>query len=241
MKATFNSILVYDDLCPLCEWYTKLFLKFNFISEAQKKSFSNLEPRLLNLLDVERACKEIPLINIKDNTVLYGIDSLLEILSQKIPFVKSIGNFAPLNWLLKKVYKLISYNRKGIVARVPQKFKFDCTPMYSFHYKKYFILFCFLVSTVTLLFAYMPLFNFTSLVVVNFVILIMVLISKHKLFLEYIMQYGLQLMVMAILLLPVVYLLKLPSIFVVGYIGLCSLLFFRQIKNRILYLKNLSF
>jgi hypothetical protein len=32
------------------------------------------------------------------NKVVYGIDALLEILDQRIPFIKATGNLVPLKW-----------------------------------------------------------------------------------------------------------------------------------------------
>ncbi|MFI5132122.1 MAG: hypothetical protein ACHQFX_19110, partial [Chitinophagales bacterium] len=69
----------------------------------------------------------------------YGIDSLLEILGQRIPFIQRIGYIKPVNWFLRKLYKLISYNRKVIVARKCGPGTFDCSPAYNVFYRIAFL------------------------------------------------------------------------------------------------------
>ena len=112
-----NKILVYDDNCPLCTWYSGLFVKYGFLESGGRKAFSTLDDKLLSLIDFNKSRNEIPLLDTSSNRVLYGIDALLEILDQKIPCIKTTGNVAPIKWFLKKFYKLISYNRKVIVAK----------------------------------------------------------------------------------------------------------------------------
>ncbi len=240
VKVPFNSILIYDDLCPLCEWYTKLFLKLGFIKPEQKKSFSNLDPALLQLLDIERACKEIPLLNAENKTVLYGVDSLLEILNQKIPFVKAIGKFAPINWILKKLYKLISFNRKGIVARVPKNILFDCTPLYNYNYKKYFITICFVLSCV-LLYKFGTVIQasyINAALFINGLSVLWAIFSTNKNQLETIMQWQLQVMIMVVMLLPLLLFISLPEWLIIAYALAVGIVFTFQIQKRILYLKH---
>jgi hypothetical protein len=68
-----------------------------------------LDDALLSKIDFDKSRNEIPLLDTSTNKVVYGIDALLEILAQKIPFIKATGNFAPLKWFLKKLYKLIFF------------------------------------------------------------------------------------------------------------------------------------
>ena len=87
-----NKILVYDDNCPLCTWYSGLFIKYGLLNPDGIRSFSTLDSDLLSRIDFDKSRNEIPLLDIADNKVIYGIDALLEILDQKIPCIKTIAN-----------------------------------------------------------------------------------------------------------------------------------------------------
>lgn len=134
-----HKILIYDDNCPLCSWYSGQFVKYGFLKKENRKAFSSLENVYLTRIDFDKSRNEIPLLDIKTSKVLYGIDALLEILNQKIPFVKSIGNFRPVKWTLRKIYKLVSYNRKVIVAKKCGSGSIDCAPDLNYFYRLLFM------------------------------------------------------------------------------------------------------
>ena len=146
-----NKILVYDDNCPLCTWYSGLFVKYGFLEADGRKPFSTLDDNLLSKIDFDKSRNEIPLFDTSTNKVLYGIDALLEILNQKIPFIKSTANFAPLKWVLTKLYKLISFNRKVIVAKKCGPGNIDCSPDNNYLYR-------FIFMTISLVFNTLMLF-----------------------------------------------------------------------------------
>jgi len=77
---TATKILVYDDDCPLCEWYTGLFVKYKLLEPQGRVEFSKIQPAMLSLLDADRGRNEIPLLDTSSGKVLYGIDALLDIL-----------------------------------------------------------------------------------------------------------------------------------------------------------------
>ena len=145
-----NKILVYDDNCPLCTWYSGLFVKYGFLTADGRKPFSTLDDKLLAKIDFDKSRNEIPLLDTSTQKVVYGIDALLEILDQKIPFIKATGNFAPLKWILKKVYKLVSFNRKVIVAKKCGPSTIDCSPDYNFLYRFIFMTVCLVFNTLML-------------------------------------------------------------------------------------------
>ena len=145
-----NKILVYDDNCPLCTWYSGLFVKYGFLHAEGRKPFSRLEAGLLSKIDFDKSRNEIPLLDTSTDKVVYGIDALLEILDQKIPFIKAIGNFEALKWLLKKFYKLISYNRKVIVAKKCGAGSIDCSPDINYLYRFIFMAVCLAFNTLML-------------------------------------------------------------------------------------------
>jgi len=145
-----NKILVYDDNCPLCTWYSSLFVKYGFLNADGRKPFSTLDDILLDKIDFDKSRNEIPLLDTSTNEVVYGIDALLEILDQKIPFIKATGNFAPLKWVLKRVYKLVSLNRKVIVAKKCGPANIDCSPDYNYLYRFIFMAVCLVFNTLML-------------------------------------------------------------------------------------------
>jgi len=145
-----NKFLIYDDNCPLCTWYSGLFVKYGFLNEDGRKPFSTLDDKLLSKIDFNKSRNEIPLLDTSTNNVLYGIDALLEILDQKIPFIKATGNFAPLKWFLIKLYKLISFNRKVIVAKKCGQGNIDCSPDTNYSYRFIFMAVCLAFNTAML-------------------------------------------------------------------------------------------
>src|SRR4030095_13488456 len=145
-----NKILVYDDNCPLCTWYSGLFVKYGFLNADGRKPFSTLDVNLLSKIDFNKSRNEIPLLDTSTNKVVYGIDALLEILDQKIPFIKATGNFFPLKWILKKIYKLISFNRKVIVAKKCGPASIDCSPDNNYFYRFIFMAACLAFNTLML-------------------------------------------------------------------------------------------
>ena len=150
MKKRNHNILIYDDYCPLCSWYSGLFVKYGFLSANGRKAFSVLEPEILSKIDFQKGKNEIPLMDPATGKVLYGIDALLEILNTKIPFIKSIGNLRPVKWFLKKLYKLISYNRKVIVAQKCNTGIIDCAPDFNYIYRFLFMAICLVFNSIML-------------------------------------------------------------------------------------------
>jgi hypothetical protein len=145
-----NKILVYDDNCPLCTWYSGLFVKCGFLNADARKPFSTLDDELLVKIDFDKSKNEIPLLDTSTHKVVYGIDALLEILGQKVPLIKTTGNFAPLKWVLKKIYKLVSFNRKVIVAKKCRPSTIDCSPDYNYLYRFIFMAVCLVFNTMML-------------------------------------------------------------------------------------------
>src|SRR5258706_13458694 len=82
MKAD-TRILLYDDYCPLCTWYSGIFVKSGLLKPENRIPFSKADIEILTTIDMEKGKDEIPLFDTKTQTTLYGIDALLEILGQK--------------------------------------------------------------------------------------------------------------------------------------------------------------
>lgn len=146
-----DKILVYDDACPLCVAYTSAFVKTGLLTAEGRQSFSDVSAELLHTINYQRSKNEIPLLDPVTNKVWYGIDALLEIFGSKYPIIKTIGHYKPVNWLLKKLYSFISYNRKVIVAAKASPLKIDCSPSFNLFYRVLFML-VFLVANTLMLY-----------------------------------------------------------------------------------------
>ncbi len=135
-----QQYLLYDENCPLCNWYTRMFVKFNFIASESRVSYQKVANNTDLLFDRERAKSEIALISIGEET-LYGIDSMLKVLGTKWSVIPFIGNFFPIYWILQLCYRFISFNRKIIAPTVCQT-ACSCTPKFSLFWRLVFIGFC---------------------------------------------------------------------------------------------------
>ena len=145
-----NGILIYDDLCPLCTWYSNQFVRFNLLTAKNRVAFSTADPSLLRLIDIEKGRNEIPYVDMESGKTFYGIYALLEILGQKLPIIKTIGNVQPVKWFLLRLYKLVSFNRKVIVAKKCGTGMFDCSPEFNFFYRILFMAISLVFNTLML-------------------------------------------------------------------------------------------
>ena len=130
--------LIYDNECPLCVAYTSAFVTTGILEKEGRQHFNEVSPAILAQIDKSRIYNEIPLIENETGKVWYGIDALLELLGSRIPLIKKIGKWTPVNWFLKKLYKLVSYNRKVIVA--VNSSGQDCNPDFNIRYRILFLL-----------------------------------------------------------------------------------------------------
>ena len=210
-----TKILLYDDYCPLCTWYSNLFVKYKLLNPESRIPFSRANIEILTSIDIEKAKNEIPLFDTKTRTALYGIDALLEILGQKNAGIKWIGNFKPVNWSLKKLYKFISYNRKVIVAKKCRLGNFDCSPDFNVSYRVLFIILFFFFNSLMLYPLHNNLFSQLSFYHLSFIQLqqahllfvtincIIAFCLKQKQAIEYLGQVNMLALITILLLLPV--------------------------------------
>lgn len=140
MKTLTKHTLLYDDDCPMCALYSGAFVATGMLDDAGRKPFCNLDEHDRLLVDTERAVNEIALIDHRNGNALYGIDSLLRILGHSFPLIEKIGHFKPVNFLLRKLYSFISYNRKAIIPS-PERatVKPACIPSFNLRYRLAYI------------------------------------------------------------------------------------------------------
>jgi hypothetical protein len=144
-----DNILIYDNTCPVCSGYTRLFVKMGLLAKSGRRSFSEIEPEILEMVDNAHCKNEIPLVNLSSHEVKYGIEAMVTLLEQKYPRAGRVCRITPVNWFLRKLYKFISYNRRVIVA--PKESKgFNCAPDFNLHYRLLFMLVFLVFNTIML-------------------------------------------------------------------------------------------
>lgn len=237
---TGRYILIYDDHCAMCAWYSDLFVRLGFLTHASRMGYAEVPAELLKKLDIERAGNEIPLYDTKEDKVVYGIDALVTVLDIRMKWIKPIAQLPLVNTGLRKLYKLISFNRKGIVAHIAQPTERECVPTYNYNYKKFFIVLCYFFSFLLLntVHAY-TLNNYADwLYIISGLMCVAAVVSTHKFYLELASQWMLQLLVVLLVLIPFSLLAPHVSLAALLYFGICCVLFIVQYRKRIKYLMH---
>jgi hypothetical protein len=92
-----------------------------------------------NEINPNIAQTKIACINHQKNQVLYGIDGLILVMGNRFKIIQILGNFKPINLLLKFLYLFFSYNRR-IIAPVPKRTtECTCEPARSILWRMVFI------------------------------------------------------------------------------------------------------
>ncbi|PHI19289.1 hypothetical protein CEQ90_13840 [Lewinellaceae bacterium SD302] len=128
MNAMPNTMLIYDDACPMCKGYTRAFKHLKW---SDRRAFSELPAEFLDKLDLDRARHEIPLLDLESGEVRYGLDSQIAVLSKGLPILAPVLKWPIIKFALMPVYGLITYNRRIIAGTRPPARGFDCAP--DFH------------------------------------------------------------------------------------------------------------
>lgn len=146
MKTLSNHTLVYDSECPLCDVYTKGFVKAGMLDDDGRVAYGCAKVPVT--FSNERARNEIALIDYDNYTVTYGIDSLIKVVGNSFPLIGRIMTFFRLP--LSVLYSFISYNRKVIAPpRVFEK-RGACTPNYHIPYRIAYIIVAWFITSLVL-------------------------------------------------------------------------------------------
>lgn len=150
MKTLINHTLIYDNECPICNIYSKGFIKSGMLDENGREAFTDMSLRNKNLIDFHRAKNEIALVDHEKNKVIYGLDSLLLIMGNSFPILENIARIQPLYWFFKKLYSFFSYNRKQIIPSKKDNTDEACIPDFNLKYRLAYIAFVVIFSGSTL-------------------------------------------------------------------------------------------
>lgn len=149
MKTLTNKTLIYDDDCPLCRAYTTGFVKAGMLDANGKKPYSQMQA--WDCIDLKRAANEIALVDTANKKTVYGIDSLLTVLGTSFPWIEKTGRFAPVHFLLRKLYSFISYNRKVIMSNPKSAAaRTECIPDFNLRYRIAYLAFASCTTGITL-------------------------------------------------------------------------------------------
>ncbi|MEO7991824.1 MAG: hypothetical protein ABI663_19880 [Chryseolinea sp.] len=152
MKTLADHTIIYDDECPLCNLYTKGFVKTGMLDGNGREAYTEVISSNIPNIDWGRARNEIALINRKDNSVKYGVESLVHIITYNFPVFKWLLNRKLIQFFLTRLYFFISYNRKIIAPGKVFEGLNTCTPDMSYTYRWANIVFAWLVTSTVLVF-----------------------------------------------------------------------------------------
>jgi len=254
MKTLEKQTLLYDEDCPLCNLYTSGFIKAGMLDENGKKPFSNLSEEEQVFIDVEKAKNQIALVDNKNKTVLYGIDSLLKVIGNSFPWMEKVGHFLPIKFFLKKLYSFISYNRKVIIPNKEEHGKvLQCVPTFSYKYRILYIVIATFITALTLynfseLLPDLPKGNFFRELILAFGQIIFQSLFLLKFGKEKILNYVGNLMTVSLygslILTPILLLnkfIEIPAILILGWFGMTVLIMFIEHFRRIQLLRLPSY
>ena len=167
MKTLHNQTILYDEDCPLCQAYTSAFVKTGMLDKNGRKPYDQINEKEISFIDINRAANEIALIDYKNKTAVYGIESLLKIIGNSFPIIEKAGKLKLINYLLRKLYSFISYNRKVIVPNLKNAdTKLKCEPSFNLKYRIIYIIFSIWITSIVLykcsaMLPYIPKSNYT--------------------------------------------------------------------------------
>jgi hypothetical protein len=146
MKPKYQ--LLIDEDCPMCRTYGTYLTKSNII---QSTSYQQMREINAPHIDFDKARNKIALVNTEDNSVTYGIESLLKAFGSKYRAISQISKSEMAIYVLNIFYSFISYNRKLIYPARPRQ-SFFCIPDFSLPYRLAYIIIAGLITVICLQF-----------------------------------------------------------------------------------------
>ncbi|MEM7657768.1 MAG: hypothetical protein AAF399_16675 [Bacteroidota bacterium] len=131
MTTLQDQLIIFDDQCPMCQLYTREFVRQGILQPENRRGFSEVEVEEMEELDVDRSRHEIPLVDQATGEVRYGLEALFFLLGERWSWMKPIFRLKAIQWLLYPLYQLITYNRRLMAGTQASGEGFDCAP--DFH------------------------------------------------------------------------------------------------------------
>lgn len=140
MKTLKNHIILFDGECPMCRAYTQAFIKTGMLDAGGRAAYQT-NMNICLLIDKQRAVNEIALVNLENGEVTYGVVSIFKILGNAWPLFARLFACNPFLWVMRKVYAIISYNRRVIIPAGESGSSFGYQPTFKLHYRIAYLLF----------------------------------------------------------------------------------------------------
>jgi len=150
MSTLTDHTLIYDSECPMCSQYSKVFVQAGMLDKNGREAYVDMPRDVMPHVDWTRARNEIALVNHKDHSVRYGLDSLLTVVENSHPIFKKLFRFPPVFVLLRHFYFFISYNRKAITPARVFEGNQSCTPTMNYAYRIAYLVFAWLITSIVL-------------------------------------------------------------------------------------------
>jgi hypothetical protein len=128
MATLPNQVILYDDSCPMCRIYTGAFVRCGILEPSGRVAFSQVPDAVRELLDVDRARREIPVCDLASGRVRYGLDALFFVLGERFPAFGRILRIPGVKAFWTPIYFWISFNRRMLAGFAPPPGGFDCEP-----------------------------------------------------------------------------------------------------------------
>lgn len=147
MKTLHNHLILYDAECPMCNLYTRAFVRTGLLDANGREAYQQYTDAACPNLDWQRAVNEIALVNQATGEVTYGVDSLLKVCGNAVPALGSLFRWKPFLWLAGKAYAFVSYNRRVIIpARISEN-HFGYQPSFNIKYRVAWLVFAWVVTS----------------------------------------------------------------------------------------------
>ena len=140
MKTLKEHTLIYDGECPMCSMYSAAVVKSGMMDPEGNLAYNEAVNQGHPNVDWRRARNQIALINHRDNTVTYGVQSIIAIIGDNSPAIRSLFRVPLLRYLAEKLYLLISYNRKIIIPGKRSGSRDLCIPELNYSYRTAYII-----------------------------------------------------------------------------------------------------
>ncbi|RYY63530.1 MAG: DUF393 domain-containing protein, partial [Chitinophagaceae bacterium] len=121
MKKLKEHIILYDAACPMCDLYTRGFQKAGMLDENGRMPYQDIPATIACSVNRDRFVNEIALVNSSTGKVYYGVESLLQIITHSIPFLKPLAQNKAFLFFVNKLYKVVSFNRRVILPAVKKE------------------------------------------------------------------------------------------------------------------------
>ncbi len=148
MKTLPDHTLVYDSECPMCDLYTRGFIKAGMLDDNGRIQYG--QAKVPASFDNTRARNEIALIDYENGTVTYGLDSLIKVVGHSFPMLGRLLKLGVVHAPLNVLYSFISYNRKVIAPPKVFEKRGACTPAYRVGWRIAYIIFAWIITSIIL-------------------------------------------------------------------------------------------